>query len=77
MTRVGSQRHSKKMLLNCSTCFERHTAHHQELKTVMTEWELSSHSAMTPAGNHKRVKTRGCNYSFELLIMIGVSLETC
>jgi hypothetical protein len=44
------------MFLNCSTCFERHTAHHQELKNcnyslsfytrlwlpvaVMAEWEL-------------------------------------
>jgi len=23
------------MFLNCSTCFGRHTAHHQELKTVI------------------------------------------
>jgi hypothetical protein len=52
------------MFIKCSTCFEQHNAHHQELKTViaassfmpaflMSEWELaeaSSHSAMTKAG---------------------------
>jgi hypothetical protein len=49
------------MFLNCSTCFGRHTAHHQELKTVTTN----------------ACKTRGCNYRFELLMMSGVSPETC
>jgi len=59
------------MFLNCSTCFERHTLHHQELKNcncslwfyirlwlpaaVMAEWELSSHSAIATAGNQKKV----------------------
>jgi len=28
-------------------------------------------------GNQKVCKTRGCNYSFELLMMGGVSPETC
>jgi len=57
--------------LNCSTCFERHSPHHQELKNcncslwiyirlwlpaaVIAEWERSSHSAMTAADNHRRM----------------------
>jgi hypothetical protein len=144
------------MLLNCSTCFERHAAHNQELKTViaasgftyicgcqqlswlsgnwlqplvlhtfvdagschgwmgtdcslwfyiclwlpaavMAEWELSAASGSTYvcdcwqlswlSGNWVPTqpwqlptttnvcKLRGCNYSFELLMMSGVSLE--
>jgi len=71
------------MFLNCSTCFERHTAHHQEFKNCncslwfyirlclptadMAEWELTSHSAMTEAAITV----------FELLMMSGLSLETC
>jgi len=51
------------VFLNCSTHFDRHTAHHQELKNcncslwfymrlwlpaaVMSEWALSAHSAIT------------------------------
>ena len=70
------------MFLNCSTCYERQTARHQELKNcncslwfyirlwflaaVMAEWALSAHSAMTAAIT-----------IFELLMMGGVSLETC
>ena len=64
--------------IKCLTCFERHTAHHQELKNyncslwfyiilwlpaaVIAEWELLC---------------RGCNSVFELLMMSGVSLDTC
>jgi hypothetical protein len=57
------------MFLYCSTRFERHTAHHQDLKNsdcslcfyirfwwpadVMAKWELSS--AMTATSNQKRM----------------------
>jgi len=51
-----------------STCFGRHTAHHQEPKTAL--------AASVPATTNV-CKTRGYNYSFELLMMSGVSLETC
>jgi hypothetical protein len=120
------------MFINCSTCFERHIAHHQELKNcschgwVGTECPLShdrcrqpqtyvkpeaairvflssywwavcrakhveqlSNNGIINNGNSASTqpwqlpattnvcKTRGCNYSFELLMMSGVSLETC
>jgi hypothetical protein len=45
---------------------------------VMADWELSFHSVMTAAGNHKSyVKPEAGITVFELLIMRGVSLETC
>jgi hypothetical protein len=54
-TRVGSQRYRKKKFLNCSTCFERHTAHHQMFKTVIaasgwvgTPFPLSHDSCRQP-----------------------------
>jgi len=34
-------------------------------------------SALATAGPHMGVKTRGCKYSLELLMMSGVPLETC
>jgi len=59
------------MFFNCPTCFQRHTAHHQELKNcncslwfyislwllaaVMAEWEFSFHSAMTAAGSQPQM----------------------
>jgi len=49
------------MFLNCSTCFGRHTAHHQELKTVIAA----------------SVKPEAVITVFELLMMGGVSPETC
>ena len=55
------------MFLNCSTRFERHTAHHQELKNcncIMAEWELRSHSAMTVGGNHKRMQNQRLQLQF-------------
>jgi hypothetical protein len=42
----------------------------------MGEWILSSHSAMTAAGNHKHVKPETAFTVFELLMISGVSLET-
>jgi hypothetical protein len=53
------------MFLHCSTCFERHTAHHQELKTVIAA------SGFTHVCGCRQLP------GFELLMMSGVSLETC
>jgi len=36
-----------------------------------------SHSALTTAGHHMGIQTRGCKYSLELLMMSGMPLETC
>jgi len=36
-----------------------------------------SHSALTTAGDHMCMQTRGWKYSLELLMMSGVLLETC
>jgi hypothetical protein len=79
------------MFLNCSTCFERHTAHHQELKNcnysiwfyirlwlpaaVMAEWEPFSHDGCRQPQTY--VKPDAAITVFELLMMSGVSLETC
>jgi hypothetical protein len=49
----------------------------QKPAAVMAEWERSSHSVMTAAGNHKLVKPEAEFTVFELLLMSGVSLETC
>jgi hypothetical protein len=57
------------MFLNCSTCFGRQTAHHQELKN----W-LSHRSGRQPK---TYVKPEAAITVFELLMMGGVSLETC
>jgi len=80
------------MFLNCSTYFQRHTAHHQELKNsnyslwfyirlwlsaaVMAEWAcpLSHDSCRQP---QTYVKPEAVMTVFELLMMSGVSLETC
>jgi hypothetical protein len=78
------------VFLNCSTCFGRHTAHHQELKncncslwfwlpaTAMAEWELefplSHHSGRQPK---PYVKPEAAITVFELLMMGGVLPETC
>ena len=38
---------------------------------------MISHSALATAGHHMGIKTRGCKYSLQLLMMSGVPLETC
>ena len=40
-------------------------------------WFIFSHPALTTAGHHMCIYTRGCKYSLELLMMSGVPLETC
>jgi len=54
-----------------STCFGRHTAHHQE-HTVPD----NVHQTTRPTTFHVW-KTRGCQCSFRLPMMGGVSSETC
>ena len=80
-----------------STCFGRHTAHHQEPKTALLAsgfsyvegcwtcswWTLSGtycawqRSPTTRPTTFHVCKTRGCQCSFRLLMMGGVSPETC
>jgi len=79
------------MFIWSSTCFGRHTAHHQELKTALAAsgfvyvkgcWTLRLLNAVSvqqpqrPANFHV-CKTRGCQCSFRFLMMGGVSPETC
>jgi len=73
-----------------STCFVRHTAHHQELKPAPAAsgfayvkgcgrwgcWTLTASSNLN-VHNLSRMQIRGCWGSFELLMMGGVSPETC
>jgi len=79
------------MFLNCSTCFERHTAHHRELKNcncslwfcirlwlpaaVMAEWEPLSYDSCRQPQMY--VNPEAAITVFELPMMSGVSLETC
>jgi hypothetical protein len=80
-----------------STCFGRHTAHHQETKTALVAsgfsylegcwtcswWTLSGtycawqRPPTTRPTTFHECKTRGCQCSFRLLMMGGVSPETC
>ena len=55
-----------------STCFGQHTAHHQESKTA-----LAASGFSYVEGYWTCSWTRGCQCSFRLLIMGGVSPETC
>ena len=73
-----------------STCFGRHTVHHQEPKTAQVAssfahvegfrtcscWTLSG-SVTLPDFHFHVSKTRGCLCSFRLLMMGGVSPVTC
>jgi len=53
------------MFINSSTCFERHTTHHQELKTVIATSGFTYVCGCWPQPATTDVcKTRGCNYSF-------------
>jgi len=69
------------MFINSSTCFERHTAHHQELKDCNCSlwfyirlWLLTADSGRQP---QTYVKPEAAITVFELLMMSGVSIETC
>ena len=63
------------MFLNCSTCFERHTAHHQELKNC--NCSLWFYIRLRLPATTNDVKPEAAITVFELLMMSGVSLETC
>ena len=39
--------------------------------------KLGGNPAWTTVGHHMGIYTRGCKYSFELLMMSGILLETC
>jgi len=74
------------MFLNCSTRFRQHTAHRQELKNCNCSlcfyirlW-LPAAAIAEPSQRPATInvcKTKGCNYSFKLLMVGGVSPETC
>jgi len=60
-----------------STCFGRQTAHHQ-----CSWWTLSGTTCLTTSTNYTSnnlplMKTRGCQCSFRLLMMGGMSPQTC
>jgi hypothetical protein len=73
-------------------CFERHTAHHQELKNctgslwfyirvrlldVEVAGRFTASSKLNVQQPHMYVKPESVSAFFELLMMSGVSLETC
>jgi hypothetical protein len=78
---------------NVSTCFERHTAHHQKPKTALAasghvvggrcqaHWAWQRPPTTSPPTTRPTTfhiwKTRGCQCSFRFLMMGGVSPETC
>jgi hypothetical protein len=46
-----------------STCFKRHTVHHQELETIYAASGFS-HSALTTAGHHMDIQTQRLQIQF-------------
>jgi len=69
-----------------STRFGRHTAHHQESKTALAAsgfayveacWTCSCWTLTARPRTLHVWKTRGCQWSFRLLMIGGVSPETC
>ena len=69
------------MFINCSKCYERHTTHHQELKNCNCSlwfyirlWLRAADRGRQP---QTYVKPEAAITVFELLMMSGVSLETC
>ena len=74
------------MFINCSTCFGRRTAHHQELKNYncslwfYTRFCLPAAAMAQPSqrpATKNVCKTEAAITVFELLMMSGLSLETC
>jgi hypothetical protein len=68
-----------------SACFGRHTAHHHEPKTALAASGFLNVETTVPDNVHQLHvqitvhvwKTRGCQCSFRLLLMGGVSRKTC
>jgi hypothetical protein len=58
----------------CSTCFERHIAHHQELKNCICSLSFYIRLCL-PAGRQPQtyVKPEAANTDFELLMISGVA----
>jgi len=69
------------MFIKWSTCFERHTAHHQELKNCnYSLWfyiRLWLPAAVSGRQPQTYVKPEAAITVFKLLMMSVVSLETC
>jgi len=67
------------ILIWSSTCFGRHTAHHQEPKTALATSGFAYVEGCWPYSCWTLTvcKIRGCYCSFRLLMMGGVSPETC
>jgi len=63
------------MFLNCSACFGRHTAHHQDLKNCNCSFWFYIHRSGRQPKTY--VKSEAVITVFELLMMGGVSPETC
>jgi len=65
-------------VFNWSTCFKRHTAHHQELKNCNCSlWFYIRLWLPAAAGIQTYVKSEAAITVLELLMMSGVLLETC
>ena len=74
------------MFIWSSACFGQHTAHHQEPKTALAAsgfsyvkgcWMCRWWTPFTRPTTSHTWKTRGCQCSFRLLMMGGMSPETC
>jgi len=76
------------MFINCSTCFERHTAHHQELKNCnLSLWfyirfwlpvaALMAEPSQRQTATKNVFNPEAAITVFELLMVGGVSPETC
>jgi len=66
------------MFLNCSTCFERHSAHHQEPKNCNCSlWFYIRFWLPVAAALAQPSQRPAAITVFELLMMDGVSPETC
>jgi hypothetical protein len=69
------------VFLNCSTCFERHTAHYQELKNCNCSLWFYIPLRLPAADSCRQpniyVEPEAAITVFELLMMSGVSLEIC
>jgi len=59
------------------TCFGLHTAHHQEPKTALAASSFLYVEGFWTCSWWTSNRTKACQCSFRLLIMGGVSLETC
>ena len=75
------------MFIKCSTCFERHTTHHQELRNcncslwfyirlwlpaaVKVEWELRS----SDTAHHQELKNCNCSFWFYIRLWLPAAVK--